>query len=201
MIYRFVSLYNTHDDLECSRKMYVTARRSPCLWKQEALSENAISISKGSTMILSTVDRTVWKAFPIVQEKANVESTTSPWLNDKGLRMWVHSHMRTQPDHGIWNRKRCHLTRASNSLQTKLYCYYTPTRVGGFCIENYTVIMQLFLLYWTLTVFLAMFVRPLEGCACIPGIVLVSRRSSWLIPWTIWPCDGRCFEICAMVAV
>ncbi len=36
MIYRFVSLYSAHDDLECSRKMYVTARRGPCLWKQKS---------------------------------------------------------------------------------------------------------------------------------------------------------------------
>ena len=43
------------------------------------------------TMMLSTVYRTVCKAFPIIQEKTNAESTTQQWRNDQGLRKCTHT--------------------------------------------------------------------------------------------------------------
>ena len=152
--------------------MYVTARRGPLPVEAKSFvrkigGPKSFLFQKDPwpTMMLSTVYRTVCKAFPIIQEKTNAESTTQQWRNDQGLRKCTHTCALSQTT--AFETERVVISPEHQILYRQISIVFN--------VELYRNCFCMFLLYWPPTVFVSMFVRP-QGCA----VVHVSLVSSFL---------------------
>lgn len=110
------------------------------------------------TMMLSTVYRTVCKAFPIIQEKTNAESTTQQWRNDQGLRKCTHTCALSQTT--AFETERVVISPEHQILYRQISIVFN--------VELYRNCFCMFLLYWPPTVFVSMFVRPLVQLCMYP---------------------------------